>query len=106
MLKYLKRGLLGAILVIAVLAIGRVVTSFAFVAASVSQTMSANGDPTAFPRLITQAMSGLTHLSQSLAPGARRTVSVLDVPAEIEARRKARDTQARPGEPLIIRIED
>ncbi|NNM71733.1 hypothetical protein [Enterovirga aerilata] len=106
MYKFLKRSLLGAMLVLAVLAIGRVAVSFAIVAATVSQTLSANGDHTSIARVVTQATSGFSSLAGTLNPGYRRTISVLDVPAEIESRRKARDVKAQRGGPLILTIGD
>ena len=106
MYKSLRRTLLGAMLVIAVLAVGRVATSFAFVAASVSHSLTASGDPTAIARLITQATSGFTTLGTTLSPGYRQTISVLDAPAELDARRKARDMQAARNGPLILTVGD
>lgn len=102
----LKRGFFAALFVIGILAVGRVALSFAFVAASVSQNLTMNGDPVSLSRLISTASGGFTSLGRTLSPGQHRTISVLDVPAEIEARRKAQDIQPSRGGPLILRIGD
>lgn len=104
----LRRSFFAFLLLTVALLIGRVLLSMAFVASTVSTTLSmATGGPGSATGLITTLAQASDRLSRTLAPGMPlRTRSVLDVPAEIEARQKGGGLAPRSGGPLILTVGD
>ena len=102
----IQRGFLVMLLVTAALLVGRVLTSFAFVAGSVGYSLASGGSADPVQRLATNFTEGMRVLTQTMSPsmGSRRTLSVLDVPAELEARRNAIGTERLPGGAISITV--
>lgn len=105
-MRVLRTGFWMVVLVLGGLMIARVLASFTFAAGAVTHTLAVMFNPAEAQRTVTDALRGFQSVSGTLGPrpGTYRTMSVLDVPAEIEARRKAGRLEARSGGPLIIRI--
>ena len=103
-----RRTFLAVLLVSVALLVARVFTSFAFVAGAVGHTLSAGYGPGAVEHLMSDLTRGVQVVTSNLSPhtGYRRTLSVLDIPAELEARRQSRGTERLPGGSLVITIAD
>jgi hypothetical protein len=74
----IKRTFVTFLAVTAVLLLGRVFLSFAFIAGSI--TTSLGQAPGSAAQLMTTGVNALHHLSANLTPGYRRPSSVFDVP--------------------------
>jgi len=101
-----RNTLTAFILIAAVALVGRVLLSFAFVAASVGYTLSRTGEPWTTQQIASVMNGGLKEVARMLSPPASsyRVISVLDAPEELERLRKARDARLSPGGPLIVRV--
>jgi hypothetical protein len=97
-----RSGLFALILVMVTVALARVVLSFGLVAGAVATTLAQTGGLPVNPA----AFGGLESFAQlvSANPGRTRTYSVLDVPSELEALRKARGTRITAGGAAIVTV--
>lgn len=105
-MRFLRTGFWCVALVLSGLMIVRVVASFTFVGGAITHTLASLSSPAEAQRTVTDALRGFQSMAQTLngRGGTHRTISVLDVPTEIEARRKAGSIQARTGGPLILQV--
>jgi hypothetical protein len=106
-MRVFRTTFLGVLVVMAALLVARVFASLGFVAGSIGHTLAVTAGPLEAERLVRDALRGFQSLAHSVNPqaGYHRTISVLDVPAEIEARRKKRGTESLPGGSLVIHID-
>lgn len=101
----IKKNLGAFLMMTAAFALGRVVMSFAFVACAVAVGLSQAGGLT-IGGALGSGSGGIDSVVHMLAPNTARsqTFAVIDVPAAVEARRKARGAQYTGGGSMIVAV--
>lgn len=105
-MRALRTTFFGVLLLTASLVVARVFMSMGFVAGSIGQSLALMSSPGEAQHILKDAIQGFQSLGRTMNPqaGYRRTISVLDVPSEIEARRKNLGSETLQSGPLIIHI--
>ena len=105
-MRALRTTFFGVLLLTASLVVARVFVSLGFVAGSVGHNLALMSSPGEAQHILKDALQGFQAMGRTLNPqaGYRRTISVLDVPTEIETRRKNLGSETLQSGPLIIHV--
>ena len=102
----LTKSLVGVLVLMVALLVARTFASFVFVAGTIGHTLSGSYNPVDVQRGLSDGFRSLQTLAGTLNPqtGRRSTISVLDVPIELQRlAREQRDPDSK--QPLLLKVE-
>ena len=101
----LTKSFVGVLVLSVAVLVARTFVSFAFVAGTVGQTLSGGYGAFDVQRGLSDGLRSLQTLVVTLSPqtGRRNTLSVLDVPGELERLARTQRDQAT-GEPQVLKV--